>query len=133
MMKPPFMLLLPSMLIGTACSQSTPAAPPTSLVFIPAPCARNDTAYSPADTLKGVQPASARTIQIPPRDFRGPAHLRILVDARGRPEVDSTLVLSSLSPGQERIARQIPAQMTFMPAVFRGCAVRFWFEMTVTR
>lgn len=129
--------MLIGVLVGlTACGYSPQnAVRPTRVP--PPPCVGNDTVYGLADQARGVQPAQPTGIVLPPSELRGTVDVMMIVDARGHVEPNdiglSVVGGRDLSSRVAAAMRERVAGYSFYPAVFHGCAVRFLYQVRISK
>ncbi|HYG66049.1 MAG TPA: hypothetical protein VD838_00270 [Anaeromyxobacteraceae bacterium] len=99
----------------------------------PAPCAGDTTAYSSADTARGVTPARPAAVALPAGvpSRKGLRDIRFVVDPTGRVERATIRITIDGAPAEDRYVRRSVEAYEFEPASRGGCAVRFEFGMTV--
>jgi hypothetical protein len=126
----------PCPMVGTIYSTMAACmtAKPAPVVAPLAPCTGDSTIYTYADTVLGVHPALVTGASVPPlHEFHGAATVRVLVASDGHVVRDSTKIVSTTNQAFASTFMGAVQEWTFSPASRNGCAVAFWYGVSMNR
>ena len=99
-----------------------------------APCSGDSTIYTYADSVLGVHPAEVTGASVPRMDVNlGSATIRLLIASDGHVVRDSAQIVRTTNQAFASTVLRATLEWTFSPASRNGCAVAFWYEVTMDR